>query len=237
MSGCSRPPRRPRCSIRPPPTGTRSPASTTTPAASGCRSRFGNGTESAYDYDPQTFRLTSLTTTRPGSFAADQQTVQDLAYYYDPVGNVTRDPRRRRHPERDLLPQPAGRAVGQLHLRPAVPADRGHRPRAPRPDRRRAVAAAAGHQRRLVPHRPAAARRRQRDGHLHRDLQLRRGRQHPRHGPPGQLRQLDPPVQPTPSRRRSSPPRPATGCPPPACRAIRPPARSAAPTRTTRTAT
>ncbi len=51
---------------------------------------FGNGTSSGYGYDSQTFRLTNLTTTRPGSFGAGQQTVQDLAYYYDPVGNVTR---------------------------------------------------------------------------------------------------------------------------------------------------
>jgi RHS repeat-associated protein len=51
---------------------------------------FGNGTASAYDYDPETFRLAHLTTTRPSSLPADQQTVQALAYYNDPVGNVTR---------------------------------------------------------------------------------------------------------------------------------------------------
>ncbi len=51
---------------------------------------FGNGTSTGYDYDAQTFRLAHLTTTRPGSFAANQQVVQALAYYYDPVGNVTR---------------------------------------------------------------------------------------------------------------------------------------------------
>ena len=50
---------------------------------------YGNGTGSAYAYDPQTFRLAQLTTTRPGSFAANQQTVQDLAYYVDPAGNIT----------------------------------------------------------------------------------------------------------------------------------------------------
>ncbi|MBV8780630.1 MAG: toxin, partial [Phycisphaerae bacterium] len=42
----------------------------------------------AYTYDPLTFRLQRLTTTRPG-FPANAQTVQDLAYTYDPVGNVT----------------------------------------------------------------------------------------------------------------------------------------------------
>ncbi len=50
---------------------------------------FGNGSGSGYSYDPQTFRLTNLTTTRPASFAASQRKVQDLAYYYDPVGNIT----------------------------------------------------------------------------------------------------------------------------------------------------
>jgi RHS repeat-associated protein len=50
---------------------------------------YGNAVLTGYAYDPQTFRLASLTTTRPGTFATSQQSVQDLAYYYDPVGNVT----------------------------------------------------------------------------------------------------------------------------------------------------
>jgi len=50
---------------------------------------YGNGTTSAYGYDPLTFRLTTLTTTRPAPFPASQQTVQALSYFYDPVGNVT----------------------------------------------------------------------------------------------------------------------------------------------------
>jgi RHS repeat-associated protein len=50
----------------------------------------GNGTVTAYDYDPETFRLRALTTTRPDTFDADERTVQALAYTYDPVGNVTR---------------------------------------------------------------------------------------------------------------------------------------------------
>jgi YD repeat-containing protein len=49
----------------------------------------GNGTTTAYDYDAETFRLMHLTTTRSSSFATNQQTVQALAYYYDPVGNIT----------------------------------------------------------------------------------------------------------------------------------------------------
>jgi RHS repeat-associated protein len=51
---------------------------------------YGNGTGSAYLYDAETFRLTNLTTTRPSSFAANQQTAQALSYFYDPVGNITR---------------------------------------------------------------------------------------------------------------------------------------------------
>jgi RHS repeat-associated protein len=49
---------------------------------------LGNRSVTGYEYDPQTFRLVSLVTNRPGTFASNQQTVQDLAYYYDPVGNV-----------------------------------------------------------------------------------------------------------------------------------------------------
>jgi RHS repeat-associated protein len=46
------------------------------------------GTNTVYAYDPLTFRMTQLTTTRPTS-PVDQQIVQDLAYTYDPFGNVT----------------------------------------------------------------------------------------------------------------------------------------------------
>ena len=51
---------------------------------------LGNQTAIQYAYDEQTFRLTNLITNRPNTFAANQQTVQNLAYYYDPVGNITR---------------------------------------------------------------------------------------------------------------------------------------------------
>ena len=100
--------------------------------------------------------------------------MQDLSYYYDPVGNVTRirddaDTQdviffrnQRVEPSASYTYDPLYRliaATGREHLGQTGGA---------------LLAAAAGHQRRLVPHRPAAARRRQRDGHLHRDLQLRR---------------------------------------------------------------
>jgi RHS repeat-associated protein len=45
-------------------------------------------TETDYTYDRFTFRLTRLTTTRPGA-PANQQIVQDLSYTNDPIGNIT----------------------------------------------------------------------------------------------------------------------------------------------------
>jgi RHS repeat-associated protein len=46
---------------------------------------YGNGAETAYSYDPETFRLTELKTTR----SSDSAVLQDLTYSYDPVGNIT----------------------------------------------------------------------------------------------------------------------------------------------------
>ena len=51
---------------------------------------YGNGVTVSYAFDPLTFRLTRLTALRPASFAANARTVQDLRYFYDPVGNITR---------------------------------------------------------------------------------------------------------------------------------------------------
>ncbi|HEY1527904.1 MAG TPA: SpvB/TcaC N-terminal domain-containing protein [Candidatus Angelobacter sp.] len=49
---------------------------------------YGNSTQTNYSYDPETFRLVRLTTTRL-AFPANQQIVQDLTYSYDPAGNIT----------------------------------------------------------------------------------------------------------------------------------------------------
>jgi YD repeat-containing protein len=46
----------------------------------------GSGITTGYHYDPLTLRLAKLTTTRE----VDQTQLQDLAYTYDPVGNITR---------------------------------------------------------------------------------------------------------------------------------------------------
>ena len=53
--------------------------------AKGQRTRidYGNGVRTRYEYDPLTFRLTHLETTRGGD------RMQDLYYFYDPIGNIT----------------------------------------------------------------------------------------------------------------------------------------------------
>jgi len=48
--------------------------------------QYGNDTTTTYAYDPYTFRVTQIRTTRPGS---PDVLLQDLRYWYDPVGNVT----------------------------------------------------------------------------------------------------------------------------------------------------
>jgi RHS repeat-associated protein len=45
---------------------------------------YGNGTTTAYTYDPNIFRVTRLFTSKAGS------NYQDLNYWYDPVGNITK---------------------------------------------------------------------------------------------------------------------------------------------------
>lgn len=58
---------------------------------------YGNGANTLYEYDPLTYRLTHLKTTRPSNadttasqLFQDATVVQDLSYTYDPVGNITR---------------------------------------------------------------------------------------------------------------------------------------------------
>ena len=46
---------------------------------------LGNGTQTTYTYDAENFRITSIKTERP----QPPKGVQDLAYTYDPVGNIT----------------------------------------------------------------------------------------------------------------------------------------------------
>jgi len=46
---------------------------------------YGNATTTTYSYDPETFRLVRLKTVR----ASDGVVLQNLAYAYDPVGNIT----------------------------------------------------------------------------------------------------------------------------------------------------
>ena len=58
---------------------------------------YGNSAQTTYKYDPLTFRLTNLKTTRPAGLNglasqlfADPAVIQDLRYTYDPEGNITR---------------------------------------------------------------------------------------------------------------------------------------------------
>jgi RHS repeat-associated protein len=62
------------------------------------RCDYGNGTVTLYDYDPETFRLRELRTTRPGynprfpsgrGQLSDPRVLQHLYYTYDPSGNIT----------------------------------------------------------------------------------------------------------------------------------------------------
>lgn len=46
---------------------------------------YGNNVKTEYEYDPITFRLSNLKTTR----LTDQARLQDLSYTYDPTGNIT----------------------------------------------------------------------------------------------------------------------------------------------------
>ncbi|KAF9396825.1 hypothetical protein CPC16_006321 [Podila verticillata] len=48
----------------------------------------GNGVVTEYNYEPQTQRLTGITTRRPSGHPAGAKLLQDLRYEYDPVGNV-----------------------------------------------------------------------------------------------------------------------------------------------------
>jgi RHS repeat-associated protein len=57
---------------------------------------YGNGVQTRYRYDPQTFRMTGLYTTRGAAFPGDGTDptmppvgVQNLHYIYDPCGNIT----------------------------------------------------------------------------------------------------------------------------------------------------
>src|SRR5262249_37172899 len=53
------------------------------------RIEYENGAITTYKYDPDTFRLVRLQTTRDNRFPVNERSVQDLQYTYDPVGNIT----------------------------------------------------------------------------------------------------------------------------------------------------
>ncbi|MCG8576497.1 MAG: hypothetical protein MI810_16545, partial [Flavobacteriales bacterium] len=47
---------------------------------------YGNGITTTYQYDPKTYYLTGLKSSRK----SDNKVLQDIAYFYDPAGNITR---------------------------------------------------------------------------------------------------------------------------------------------------
>lgn len=49
---------------------------------------FGNGVKTSVEHDDLTRRIKNLTTTRPTS-CGGTETMQNLTYIYDPVGNIT----------------------------------------------------------------------------------------------------------------------------------------------------
>src|SRR5207244_10404871 len=53
------------------------------------RIAHGNGAVTTYTYDPEPFRLTTLTTDRPNA-DPNARRVQALTYFYDPDGNIPR---------------------------------------------------------------------------------------------------------------------------------------------------
>lgn len=52
---------------------------------------YGNGTKTGYTYDPKTYKLTRLLTVNVDTTSSHyNEQLQDLNYYYDPAGNITR---------------------------------------------------------------------------------------------------------------------------------------------------
>lgn len=74
--------------------------------------RYGNNTVTNYAYDPMTLRVTNITTLQHPADPASQS-LQDLNYYYDPVGNVTQlqDAAQQTHFFRNAVVSPVNRFV------------------------------------------------------------------------------------------------------------------------------
>ena len=108
---------------------------------------YKNGASTFYGYDPLTFRLTQLAhPARRGRLPRRRPAAAAVAGWPGPPGAepaLHLRPGRQHHPHPGrraadhLLPQQARRAEQRLHLRRPLPADPGHRPRAPGPGRRR----------------------------------------------------------------------------------------------------
>ena len=169
------------------------------------RIEYANGATTTYEYDPLTFRLIHLKTTRPddpdataSALFTRRDTVQDLRYTYDPSGNITRivDAAHKTvfcdNQQIDAASDYAYDALYRLIAASGRERGRGavYVGRHGQPDRH-------------------AARRQRRARLLRGDLRVRRGRQHnadgaPRRGERGRARRGD--VEPAlPIRRREQP--------------------------------
>jgi hypothetical protein len=124
-----------------------SPTSTTTPRASAQRIDYKNGVSTFYSYDPLTFRLTHLLTRRsarplprrrPAAAPSPAGRAARCRTCTTPTTRPATSPTSRTTRSRPSTSEPARRAEQRLHLRRPLPADPGHRPRAPGADRRRA---------------------------------------------------------------------------------------------------
>ena len=156
---------RPACSTRPPTRRRRSasPTSTTTPRASAPRIDYKNGaTHRRLRLRPADLPARSTSTPggawtlhrrlrRPAAASADHRRAGHAACRQglraaEPALHLRPGRQHHPHPGRraadHLLPQPARRAEQRLHLRRPLPADPGHRPRAPGPERRRSTPSA-----------------------------------------------------------------------------------------------
>lgn len=71
--------------------------------------QYGNGLITNYFYDPKTFRLVNLVTKKTG--ATDAQSLQNLHYTFDPVGNIvyTRDDAQQTHFFKNAVVKPESR--------------------------------------------------------------------------------------------------------------------------------
>ena len=141
---------------------------------------YDNGVRTDYEYDPLTFRLRNLKTSR----TTDHARLQDLSYTYDPVGNIThiRDDAQQTIYFNNQVVSPNNDYTYDAIYRLITAKGREHigQVSQPRNHLERSVSRQASASQRWPGHAP-----------LHRTVRVRRGRQFPATDPPSDERQLD----------------------------------------------